>query len=87
MHKNRKRFLLLCALLAAAMTLTLACATMSLPENATPDEKREAMCLDARQGLAVGQIGLSVAGSAAETVYWQRWLTGAQQARDIYCLE
>ena len=67
--------------------LLMACATMSLPDDAMPAERRAAMCFDARQGLALGQIGVSTAAGPEQVDYWQKWLTGARQAIELYCVE
>lgn len=71
--------------LAIVCVALVGCATASLPGNATPAEKREAMCLDARRGLALGQIGVSTAVGPDQVTYWQRWLEGARQGIELYC--
>lgn len=63
------------------------CATMQLPKGSTGAEKSAALCSDAKSGLALGQIGLTLAASEAERAYWGKWLAGAEQARQLYCGE
>lgn len=86
--KKRQR-VFVCAAIAVAMLFTglIGCSTMELPDNATPAERQAAMCQDAMKGLAVGQIGVSMATNPDQVTYWHRWLEGARQAIAVYCME
>ena len=62
------------------------CASMSLSDNATDAERRAAMCLDARSGLAMADAALAGAQvNTAECRYWMAFRAGAQIAISTYC--
>lgn len=71
--------------LAIPVCLT-GCATMNLPDDATPAEQRAALCADGQIGLAMADAALAKVGlSADEIQYWTAFRAGAQIAVDGYC--
>ena len=81
---GKLRLLLVATAVLLCVTLC-GCATANLTSNATPAEKKAAMCADARQGLAIAEIGLETAASPAQRAYWQKYLTGVLAAIELYC--
>jgi len=74
--------------ITAVLALGLcSCSFFSLPDDATSEQKRVALCQDAKKGVSMGQLGLSIALPGPERVYWNRWLIGARKALDMYCPE
>lgn len=62
------------------------CATYgAFTSGATAPEKKQAMCSDAKQGLALAQVGLDIAATPAQQAYWAKYLKGVTQAVELYC--
>jgi hypothetical protein len=73
-------------ILIIAMSIMLAsCQTMALPSDATPQEKRVALCADALSSLQLAIIGIELAVSPESLTYWTRWMDGAQRGAALYC--
>lgn len=75
------------AMLVVLMSVCLAgCASMSLSDNATDAERRAAMCMDARAGLAMADAALAAAQvDSSACGYWMAFRSGAQIAISTYC--
>ena len=62
------------------------CASMSTSDSATDAEKRAAMCLDAKTGLAVADSMLCQTLEPKAQAYWLAFKTGCQIAINSYCV-
>ncbi len=71
--------LVLCCIILAA------CATATLPSNATEAEKQAALCKDAQFGVNLATVALEKQLSTSEKAYWDSYLAGARLAFDTYC--
>lgn len=79
-----KRIIFICALCA---WLCVSCATwQAYQNNATDEQKHEAMCKDARLAyeLSAGKLAESFIQGEARA-YWQAYKLGAQLALQAYC--
>jgi hypothetical protein len=75
------------ALLAIiAMFALSACATATLPTNATPAEKASALCKDAQLGIIFAETQRLQAGSVDSRAYWERYIEAARAALTTYCM-
>jgi hypothetical protein len=75
----------LLAILVLALFVS-ACATANLPDNATPEERRAALCMDAQTGLAMAEAALAGHLSSEERAYWRSFRRGAMIGINTYCL-
>ena len=72
-------------LLAIIIVLLTGCATMTLPDNATPEQKREAACVDARALMPMAMQGVNNAKDRATRKYWDAYLNGLIETIEAYC--
>jgi hypothetical protein len=63
-----------------------ACATATLPTNATPAEKAAALCKDAQLGIIFAETQRLQAGSVESRAYWERYIEAARAALTTYCM-
>lgn len=73
---------------ALVIILSYACTTMSLPNNSTPEAKRQAMCQDAQFAYNLSVVMLEQHLSTAQTkAYWESYKAGAALAIQTYCTD
>ncbi len=75
--------ILMAILLAATLT---ACATYSLPKDATPEQKQAAACVDAKAWARTIDAGLKNAPLGSKERLWYESMSPAAQAQiEAYC--
>jgi hypothetical protein len=81
---NIKYKLFICLILL--LTTLISCSTLRLPKDATPAEKRAALCADAQMGYSLSLAMLeNLNPNAAENNYWLAYKMGAAAALKLYC--
>jgi hypothetical protein len=63
-----------------------ACATATLPTNATPEQKAAAMCKDAQLGIIYADTMRIQAQTVDSRAYWERYIEAARAALITYCM-
>jgi|WetSurMetagenome_2_1015567.scaffolds.fasta_scaffold240092_3 hypothetical protein len=63
-----------------------ACATATLPTNATPEQKAVALCKDAQLGIIYADTMRVQAQSIDSRAYWERYIEAARAALTTYCM-
>jgi hypothetical protein len=63
-----------------------ACATATLPTNATPAEKAAALCKDAQLGIIYADTMRIQAQSVDSRAYWERYIEAARLTLQTYCM-
>jgi PBP1b-binding outer membrane lipoprotein LpoB len=62
-------------------------ATLSLPENATPEQIKEAKCQDARSAVIDSQIVMSSESmNEDQATWWHAYITACKDLAKQYCL-
>ena len=69
---------------------TAGCASMGLPDNATPEQIKAARCADAMTAKALADANLAILlpqgpESANAKAYWQAWLVGSNLGVQLAC--
>jgi hypothetical protein len=72
-------------ILVMGLLATASCSTMGLPTDATPVQKRAAMCSDAQMGFALSQAMLEGTLAPDALKYWVAYKAGAALALQTYC--
>ena len=75
---------------ACLLMVAYGCASMGLPDNATPEQIKAARCQDAQIAKALADANLAIiypAGpeTATAKAYWQAYLMGANLGVSLAC--